>query len=1174
MGSSISGGDPFRPFRVLAERVHDLVWVVRSDGEICYANARWNEFTSWNQTDSSGSPWHQVVHPDDQAEWLREWGESVRDGSPCQAELRLRNGQGVYVRFRVQAEPVLDEHGAATYWFGICSEISDYKLLAPHNNSLIDERPGPKRLAPAQLDQLWSLIEERMGVCPSFFKLASADPAIAEGLFDLAQFAYLDSPIPSAFKEKLFTYLSRFCPVRYCLARHAAFLAGRGYIAGDADSPALSPAAVAQIVSEPLPHKNELPALLKELESLPAAGAEWPEFESRCGILIRVACSEVFLHPQLSTRWTSALRRLLGPQRYEQLMLFMAFVRTAHFWTEVHPELRLEDDVETLLAEHEALTRSLLGDGDEAARASLGASLLSELNDLRHASELSKALRESEARFDAIVERMPIALGVADAAGRLLMLNPAGLELYGLRSCDEFPLSLAEYRERFELASPDGLPLPVEQWPLARALRGEYVSDFEARLTRRSGGAPHILSYSVLPLGVKEGVMQYLFVALDITRNKSAEQALRSTAEQLRSSQETFFGLIQNSPLGIYIVDADFRLRQVSAGAQKVFSNVQPLLDRDFEEVLRIVWPEPFASEAIKIFRNTLETGEPFHSPDTTEQRGDVDEVESYDWQIQRIRLPDGSFGVVCYFYDLTPQRRAEWALRKSEDRLRSAAEAAQFGVYDINLTNGKVYWSPEAKRLFGLPPDAAVPDRVGDPPDFVHPQDRAQVLAAFQSSLTPDSDGLKNEHRIILPNGETRWILVQGRTIFEGEGAERRAVRASGTFVDISNRKQLEDELRQVAAALSDANRRKDEFLAILAHELRNPLAPIRTGLELMKGLGTDPVKLEEVREAMERQTAQLMILVEDLLDVSRITRGKLQLRKTGVNLAEVVEASIECCRPLLDKSGHKLTVDMPSAPVELFADPTRLEQILSNLLNNAIKYTPAGGSIRLTCKERGGEVEIKVKDNGVGIPADLLPQVFEMFAQVGRSDKQNQGLGIGLTLVKSLVELHGGEIEAHSEGPGRGSEFAIRLPSGSPELSSSPDAEPADTAAGPRRKVLIVDDNNAATELLGMLVEKMGHEVRTAQDGAEAVVVAGEFGPNVILMDLGMPGMNGYEAAAEIRRQRWGQGIRLIALSGWGQTDDRRRSKEAGFDDHLVKPVGAAALRKIFHQLDDPPA
>jgi CheY-like chemotaxis protein/two-component sensor histidine kinase len=344
------------------------------------------------------------------------------------------------------------------------------------------------------------------------------------------------------------------------------------------------------------------------------------------------------------------------------------------------------------------------------------------------------------------------------------------------------------------------------------------------------------------------------------------------------------------------------------------------------------------------------------------------------------------------------------------------------------------------------------------------------------------------------------------------------------------------------------------------------------------MRLAGTSGPIMEKARTMMERQLTQMVRLVDDLLDVSRITRGKIELRKERVELAAVVASAVETSRPLIEAAGHELTVTLPPEPIPLDADLTRLAQVFANLLNNAAKYTGQGGHIWLTAERHGGEVLVKVRDTGLGIPADMLSKIFEMFAQVDRSLERSQGgLGIGLTLVKRLVEMHGGSVEARSDGPGMGSEFTVRLPVAMASASHQPQppkGEGEKTAAPARRRILVVDDNKDSADSMSMMLSIAGMEARTAYDGLEAVAVAAAFNPDVVLLDIGLPKLNGYEAARRIREQPWGKDMVLVAVTGWGQEEDRRRSQEAGFNFHMVKPVDPAALERLLAGLKATPS
>jgi signal transduction histidine kinase len=372
---------------------------------------------------------------------------------------------------------------------------------------------------------------------------------------------------------------------------------------------------------------------------------------------------------------------------------------------------------------------------------------------------------------------------------------------------------------------------------------------------------------------------------------------------------------------------------------------------------------------------------------------------------------------------------------------------------------------------------------------------------------------------------------------------------------------------LAELVNELAEANRSKDDFQAMLAHELRNPLAPICNGLHILKMVGTNGATVEHVRQMMERQVQHLVRLVDDLLDVSRITHGNITLLKEPLDLATVVAQAIETARPALDAQGHELTISLPPEPLPLEGDLHRLAQVLANLLNNAAKYTERAGHIWLTGELEGDQVVVRIRDTGIGISAEVLVHVFDLFVQADRSlERSKGGLGIGLTVARKLVEMHGGTVTAHSAGPGQGSEFVVRLPA----LLETPQQETKGGEEQPppavlSRRVLVVDDNVTAAEMLAMLVSLWGHEVRLAYDGPAALEVAADYRPELVLLDIGLPRMNGYEVARQLRRQPGLDKTVLVAVTGYGQEKDRRRSQEAGFDHHLTKPVDADSLQAL---------
>ncbi|HWA98935.1 MAG TPA: response regulator [Pirellulales bacterium] len=499
---------------------------------------------------------------------------------------------------------------------------------------------------------------------------------------------------------------------------------------------------------------------------------------------------------------------------------------------------------------------------------------------------------------------------------------------------------------------------------------------------------------------------------------------------------------------------------------------------------------------------------------------------------------------------------QAHAALGESEERLRLANEASGTGLWEWNLQSDSIHWSPECYTIYGLKPGEF--DGTGEGFfNLVHSDDRGPIREAIATSVV-DQTPFFVDFRVVRPDGCVRWVTARGRAYYD---SYQQPVRMICTLIDITSRKEAEVVLR-------DADRQKDEFLAMLAHELRNPLAPIRNAAQILLLKGSEIPELQWAREVIDRQVHLMTRLVDDLLDVSRITTGKLELRTQIVDLAQVVRAAVETSLPLIERDQHQLSLSLPAEPVVVNADVIRLAEVFSNLLNNAAKYTERGGRIELRVEGGLTDAAISVKDSGIGISKEMLPRVFNLFTQVDRHLHRNQGgLGVGLTLARRLVEMHGGTIEAHSAGLNMGSEFIVRLPLISQSVSvPRSESEPSARPAAASRRVLVVDDNEDGAKTLAMMLRVMGHEIRTAHDGVAALEVAEVFRPEVILLDIGMPRMDGYEACRAIRQKPWASSIRIVALTGWGHEEDRRKTRDAGFDDHLTKPVDSEVLIGVF--------
>lgn len=464
---------------------------------------------------------------------------------------------------------------------------------------------------------------------------------------------------------------------------------------------------------------------------------------------------------------------------------------------------------------------------------------------------------------------------------------------------------------------------------------------------------------------------------------------------------------------------------------------------------------------------------------------------------------------------------------------------------------------NPVAEALTGWTTAEAGGRKLDDVFRVVHEETRAPIGNPALQALREGVVVSLISHSVLIARDGTEHPVDDSAAPIRDPGGQ--VLGAVLVFRDISERREAESRLRE-------ADRRKDEFLAVLAHELRNPLAPLRHALEVLHLAPGDPAAVEQVGGIMERQLQQMVRLIDDLLDVSRIAGNRLELRREPIDISTVVHSALETCGPLLAQSRHALKLTLPPHPLHVDADRSRLAQAFANLLNNAIKYTEPGGRIWLTVERTAGEVVVTVRDSGIGIPEAMLGRVFEMFVQVDSSiDRAQGGLGIGLQLVKRIVEMHGGSVVAQSGGPGRGSEFVVRLP-----VALAPTGGPRPVAGAPRpamrRRVLVADDNADAADTLAMMLRMKGHDVCIARDGAEALEEGARFRPEVALLDIGMPKLDGLEVARRMRTTDWGRDIILIALTGWGQEDDRRRSRDAGFDHHIVKPVELATLEAVL--------
>jgi PAS domain S-box-containing protein len=630
---------------------------------------------------------------------------------------------------------------------------------------------------------------------------------------------------------------------------------------------------------------------------------------------------------------------------------------------------------------------------------------------------------------------------------------------------------------------------------------------------------------------------------------KRAEEELRKRSEWLRITLASIGDAVIST-------DAEARVTFMNGVAESLTGWTQSeAMGRPLSEVFQIVnerTREPSANPALRALREGTVVGLANHTMLIARDGKE----RPIDDSAAPIRDDSGvAVGAVLVFRDVTERRVAE----EAQARLAAIVESSQDAIISKTLDGVIRSWNTGAERLFDYAPQEAI----GRPITLIIPPDRRDEEYEILARI---SRGERIEHFETVRVSKHGRLIDISLTVSPIRDSEGRVVGASKVARDITDRKRIDK-------ALHEANQRKDQFIALLAHELRNPLAPLRNGLQVIRLAGTDAAAIAQAREMMDRQLSHMVRLIDDLLDISRVRQNKMELRCLRVLLRDVISSAVETARPAIEEAGHELTVSLPPEAVTLDADLTRLAQVFSNLLNNSAKYTERGGRILLAAERQGSEVVVSVRDTGIGIPANDLPRIFDMFSQVDRSiERSTGGLGIGLALVKGLVEMHGGTVTATSAGQGKGSTFTVKLPvlesTVAPSLDVPSDTEPL--PAGPRRRILVVDDNRDSANSMAMMLRLMGNEVRTAHDGIEAVEKAEEFLPKAILMDLGMPKLNGYEATQRIRDQPWGRDMLIVAMTGWGQEADRTQSHEAGCDGHLVKPVNLSNLESLLTELE----
>ncbi len=872
--------------------------------------------------------------------------------------------------------------------------------------------------------ELHSEIRERLGVLPNFFRLAPDEPEIAANLWAYAKFGYLDNPLPALFKERLFVSLSRFCAVRYCVARHVGFLIGLGKPSGDGHVQPETAQQVVELLRRPVRLDDELEPSLALLSDTGVLAAEL-ESNSPLEAAVFDCAAHIFLQSSQAEVCRAALQRSLDSSSFQHVLVFLAFVRTAHFWTVVHPELEVERDLTELLSIQEALAECVVASPEHSVTEPLRL-LVEERESLQEARRVRVELERTNAQLREERERLRVTLAsigdgviATDTSDKITNMNAVAEALTGW-------------------TNDEAVGLPIDQ---------------VFRIIEESSREP-IDNPGTQP--VREGSTQSLSRHVLLVAKDGTERPIEDTAAPIRGAEGQTLG-------------------------------------------------------GVLIFR------------DVTERR----------------------------------------AKQKASELLAAIVESSDDAIISKSLDSIIQSWNLGAERLFGYRAEEAIGRHIGIllPPELA--MDEASIIARIKRGeriVNVDTERVHRDgHRVVV-----------SETISPVKDGEGHIIGVSKVVHDITDRRKLEETLEQVARDRAEANRRKDQFLAVLAHELRNPLSPMRSCIHVLKAAST-PAHRGPL-DIMDRQVNQMVRLIDDLLDIARISRGQLGLRKDQTVFQKLIADAIESVQTKLDDKELSVAIEAPTVPVMMIADAARLTQVLANLLTNAAKHSPEQAAITLRLVVDEQNVRVSVTDEGVGIPEDKIDEIFEMFSQIEGPEQKTQGLGIGLTIAKEIVELHGGALTARSDGLGAGAAFTVTLPLVSePAPAALPPSQHLSAEAAPYAgvRVLVVDDSQDSAVALSRLLELRGCSVKTVFDGPNAIEAARSFAPDVVLLDIGMPGMSGLEVAEHLRRETWSKNMMLVALSGWGQPADLEKSRKAGFDEHLVKPAELGTLDRILGEV-----
>ena len=1146
-------------YRALVEAISQAVWSwTPNDDSNDFEGSRlwWEQLTGQSiaEQSASGEAWLDVVHPDDRAIAAATWSTAISAGTTYNAQYRVRDRLGAWRQIRARGIPIRDPNGSIREWIGILDDVTEHhqastereELLAQaeaerrrladvfqHAPSFMAVLRGPNHVFERVNDRYVQLIGGREVIGRA---VREAFPEVeGQGYFELLDHVYQTGQPHVGADARLFLNNPTGGTERILSFVYQPLFDAGGIVSGvivqgiDFTEQRQAEAELARVTIESERQRRMFETALSNM-------ADFIYLFDRDGRF-------TYVNKALLDLWGKDLSEATGRNFFD---------------LDYPPELaaRLQDQIQEVIqtgrplrdetpytssfgtASYEYIFVPVFGlDGKIEAVAG-------STRDITDRKRMEMSLRESEQRHRALVT------ATSDVVYRMsadwsLMQPLDGRDLVASNS--------NQIRDWMEKNIPE-----FEHGRLRDAIKmavsNKRTFELEHQVIRADGTLGWTFSRAIPILDQQGNIVEWFGMASDVTRRKLAEEELRDIRSRMEASlaagaigtwswdvvSDQFYG--DGSLARMFMVDPN---DVAGSNLSRIMERIHPDDRLRVGELINKALQDADRYEAD--YRVTQSNG----TWKWVAARGLIER----DASGQAVRFP----GVVI---DVTDWKRAQEELARVTDeseRRKRVYETILSNTpdfaYVFDLNHRVAYANETLLRMWGLTWEQAIGKtfiEIGYEP--WHAEMHNREIDEVQATRKP-------------LRGEVPFNGTFGRRIYDyifipvfGEDGEVEAV--AGTTRDVTERKEAEESLR-------DADRKKDDFIALLAHELRNPLAPIRNGLQVLRLAENDKATVARAREMMDRQLSHMVRLIDDLLDVSRITRNKMELRKARVLVADIIKNAVEAAGPAIHESQHELTVILPPEPVTLEADLTRLAQVFSNLLTNSAKYTPRGGNIWLSIEQIGDQVAVSVRDSGIGIPATSLPKIFDMFSQVDRSiERSTGGLGIGLALVKGLVEMHGGSVSAEST-EGQGSTFTVRLPTSAPETVQRPGDHGVQSTPSSRRRVLVVDDNLDGAASMAMMLKLLGNEVTTAHDGLEAVATANSFRPDVILMDIGLPHLNGLEATRQIRDQSWGQLMTIIALTGWGQENDREQSKQAGCNGHLVKPVDLTDLDHLLNHL-----